>query len=302
MTFHIVHAEPCEHELRTRCQQAVKAGLGASDQAAFRLGAVRDAVEQMERYRSQIEHLQNRLSEDRSVRAASEEKWAPFCAEAPHYQVSSTGRVRGLARLVRHPKGLRMVQEREYKIGVGPHGYNYISLFIGTKNRTFLIHRLVASVFISPPPDGLEVNHKNGIKTDNRVENLEWVTARENLLHKTRVLGHGIGEAVWTAKLKPAQVLEIRTRYAAGGISQEKLAEDYGVKQTVISDIILRKIWKHVPSCPSTQPTSSASESASTTTGSDSPALSPQPSQPSRGVVERSRTFESPCVERPAGS
>lgn len=68
-------------------------------------------------------------------------------------------------------------------------GYPAVSLrFAGTK-KTKCIHRIIAQVFIDNPLNKPQVNHKNGVKTDNRIENLEWVTQSENTLHAYRELG-----------------------------------------------------------------------------------------------------------------
>ena len=67
-------------------------------------------------------------------------------------------------------------------------GYCKVSLSFKNNRKSYRVHRLVAFAFIDNPEDKPQVNHINGIKSDNRPENLEWVTSSENLIHKYRVL------------------------------------------------------------------------------------------------------------------
>ncbi len=67
-----------------------------------------------------------------------------------------------------------------------PSGYEQVRLRSGGKSMVYAVHRLVAICFIGPRPEGCGVNHKNGIKTDNRLDNLEYLTVAENTQHAIR--------------------------------------------------------------------------------------------------------------------
>jgi hypothetical protein len=104
------------------------------------------------------------------------ETWVPIRGYEINYQVSSMGRIKtnGLYRNI----GVRILKQNLKK-----NGYIYISLCKNNSYRYFRVHRLVAINFIENTYNKPSVNHKNGIKTDNRVENLEWVTNKENSVH-----------------------------------------------------------------------------------------------------------------------
>jgi hypothetical protein len=113
----------------------------------------------------------------------------------------------------------------------------------------FSIHRLVAIAFLSCDVLRDEVNHKNGVKADNRVENLEWCTHLENMRHakETGLTPCFVGEKHPYACLGESQVLEIR-ELRANGEKIRVIAEKYGVSQGAISMIVYRNNWVHLPS------------------------------------------------------
>lgn len=103
-------------------------------------------------------------------------------------------------------------------------------------------HRLVYHHFKGEIPHRKVINHINGIKRDNRPENLEAVTPSENMKHAYRTgLRNQDGERNNASKLTDNQALEIRETYAIGGITKTRLAAKFGVSQTTVSNIVRGK-------------------------------------------------------------
>ena len=106
-----------------------------------------------------------------------------------------------------------------------------------SRNHKGRIHIMVAKTFIDNPNNKPEVNHKNGIKHDNRVENLEWNTKSENEKHKVLNGLHNF------AKLNVIDVEQIRKEYKPRVVSTYTLAKKYNVSQGTIHSIIKNKTW-----------------------------------------------------------
>lgn len=103
---------------------------------------------------------------------------------------------------------------------------------------------LVARAFIGQP-NGLQVNHKDGDKANNSLENLEYVTASENLKHAARTGLAFSGDKNMHAKLSQEQVDEIRRAYSAKEYNQSELGRMYGIVSSQISEIVRGLSWSN---------------------------------------------------------
>lgn len=111
------------------------------------------------------------------------------------YQVSDNGLIKSLEREIRRGGFISKISCYQMKPRVRNAGYYRIGLSLNNVIKYYSVHRLVAMAFIENTDNKPCVNHINGIKTDNRAENLEWVTQKENIRHAKDVLCKNIGDA-----------------------------------------------------------------------------------------------------------
>ena len=163
------------------------------------------------------------------------------------YQVSDLGRVKSLPKKWIGGKGAKRSHNGKIlKSGRNEKGYLSVVFYRYNTKITRKVHRLVLLAFIGE--SNLQCNHKNGIKDDNKLENLEYCTRSENMKHAFRLgLSKGRkGIDHHMCKLTEKEVFEIRDLYSSGLFSQRKLAGIYGIVQVQICDIIRKRTWKHI--------------------------------------------------------
>jgi len=170
------------------------------------------------------------------------ETWIDMIGYEGYYQVSSEGRIRSVDRLIANPTRKR--KGKIMKQCIDGKGYKALSISKDGKFKMLTVHRLVAMSFLGY--SNLTVNHKNGIKTDNRIKNLEFMTQKENNRHANRLglVNYVKGEKCHLSKLTGKDVLEIRKM--EGVKTRKQLSIMYGVCEKNIRNIQSRKTWKHI--------------------------------------------------------
>jgi hypothetical protein len=167
----------------------------------------------------------------------------------PGYRVGSDGSVWSCRKRVGQGgrKGFYFVVGdtwNQMRPGLGSSGYLHLQLAPDLRN--YWVHRLVLEAFVGPCPEGMECCHNDGNRQNNSLSNLRWDTRQANQNDRKNHGTHLKGTDVHLAKMNEEQVRTIRTEYATGTTSTNKLARKYNVSQAAIWNIIHRRTWKHV--------------------------------------------------------
>lgn len=150
------------------------------------------------------------------------------------YEVSNNGEVRNY------------ITKNEKSINDHNSGYLATTFCKNGKPKTFLLHRLVALHFIDNPENKRCINHKDGNKHNNNVENLEWNTHKENNDHAFRngLKNPAKGDKNASTKLTKEQVLQIRE--IGYSMTQRDISKLFNISNSVVYNIRANKIWKHI--------------------------------------------------------
>lgn len=183
-----------------------------------------------------------------------EEIWKSIPNSNGKYEASSLGNIRSVGRYVKNNihGGKRFCKPIILSQKTKSNGYKEVCLYFeAQKGKSMYVHRLVIESFLGEIPRGLQVNHIDGDKSNNRLDNLEIVTNRENSLHSYHILGNPApvcrGQYHPNTKLTDEDVIRIRKNYKKGE-SNSSLYEEYSDKVSLSSfrKILYGATWKHL--------------------------------------------------------
>ena len=158
---------------------------------------------------------------------------------ASRYSITNSGDV--ISRAHKIPRVLK---------GMNINGYRRVELFMdnGATIRV-MVHRLVAQYFVPGMGENLDVNHKDGNKSNNKASNLEWVTRKQNVVH---AFLHGLinsakGEKCGNAKLSKDDVKWIRANHVPFKKGpRSRILKKYGISESNLRSILKRESWRHI--------------------------------------------------------
>lgn len=178
------------------------------------------------------------MTDDQKIQPALSERWLPVVGYEGYYEVSDIGNVRRVLR----PDSLGRPRRCGVLRNALDRGYHRVSLSKNDKPKGFAVHRLVAAAFLGPPPSPAHVvNHKDGVKANNRPSNLEYLTSAENTRHAVRLGLHAAGDRHGMAKSSETQRDAICREWKQG-MSITRLAAVSGLSETRVSRMVRRKV------------------------------------------------------------
>lgn len=167
------------------------------------------------------------------------ETWKPVLGYEGAYEVSDLGRVRSVDRLQQDRRGRVLRCRGRVLKSADWNGYRKVALSNNGHLSTFTVHRLVMEAFDGPRPDGMSIHHRNGVRHDNRLENLEYVTHRRNMREVIRAGNFNYNAGHNRIEMPP------EARPLLGTMSDQRLCKRFGVSKYTVAR------WRHRLGIPS---------------------------------------------------
>lgn len=167
------------------------------------------------------------------------EEWRAVIGYEGFYEISDHARIRSLPRMVpTKGGGLTLWRGKILKPCLNSDGYLQVGLTNSSGRKSKTVHQLLARAFIGEPPPGMQVNHKDGVKTNNRIGNFEYTTSAGNTRHAIALgLINNYGENSTSAKLTNAEVVEIK-QLRSSGVTLKRIAEKFQVATGTVHRIV----------------------------------------------------------------
>jgi hypothetical protein len=166
--------------------------------------------------------------------------WRAVVGYEGHYEVSRSGLVRSLDR---HDAAGHRILGRLMKSRADKDGYPCLTLTLGQRRKSLKVHRLVLEAFCGPCPYGMEAGHLDGDPSNASIDNLKWITGKENMAHRDHVHNtQARGQSSPRSKLTQEDVLRIRES-SIFGATVDDLSSVYGVSPNTIYKIRDRSRW-----------------------------------------------------------
>lgn len=176
--------------------------------------------------------------------AYEKEEWKDIKGYEGFYKVSNLGNIKSVDRIIKRKTSEMKIKGRQMSQCLGNSGYPMINLCINGSCKRHLVHRIVATAFLSNPLNKAYVNHIDGNKQNTNLKNLEWSTPKENSIHAhvNGLANVGRGEKQHSSKLTVDKVKYIRE----SSKTIKELSMMFNVSKQAIRDVKMKRSWKHV--------------------------------------------------------